>query len=251
MNFVDLVAVQKEFAGLLGSDEQLLRVNIATRDYIMANDSRLPDETLAAEVLVYITPREGGDGRTGVGIIVERPSIRVPQNTSPGPQKVLAVEFLILEERLTNSGPETGTLVHGDWIAQRLVELGHQYYLEGIGEFVADPNAVQDARDFAPLNAYRVTLLCNLETQTPNRVTLPLISADDEDRTVLTNVTADAEIFYTTDESMPARAGGGNPASLRYVAPLVLESGTVIRWAAYKNDLLPSHVGKRTVTINP
>ena len=250
MNFVDLVDVQKEFACLIGSDEQLLRVNIATRDYIMANESRLPDETLAAEVLVYITPREGADGRTGVGIIVERPGLRIPQNVSPGPQKVLVQEFLILEYRLQNYAPESGTQVASDWIAQRLVELGHNYYIEGIGEFIADPNAVTDAKDFAPLNAWRVTLLCNLETQTPNRVTLPLISSDAQDRIVLTNVTADAEIFYTTDESMPARAGGGNPASLRYEAPLVLESGTVLRWAAYKNDLLPSHVGKRTITIS-
>jgi hypothetical protein len=250
VNFIDLVAVQKEFACLIGSDEQLLRVNIATRDYIMANASQLPDETLAAEVLVYITPREGADGRIGCGIIVERPGLRIPQSVSPGPQKILALEFLILEDRLINNGPTEGTGIASDWIAQRLVELGHNYYLEGIGEFHADPNAIQAARDFAPLDAWRVTLLCHLETQTPNRVTLPTISADELDRTVLTNVTADAEIFYTTDESMPARAGAGNPGSVRYEAPVALETGTVIRWAAYKNDLLPSHVGKRTITIS-
>ncbi len=249
MNFIDLIAQQKEWAFLLGSAEQIDRVNIVTRDYVVANESRLPDKTLALEVLAYITIR---NGRKGCGIIVERPLIRVPQSASPGPAKVLTQEFLILEDRLTNEGPQTGTGLHADWVAQHLLELCHQHYIEGVGEFVADPNAMTFADEFAPLNAWRVTLNCNLETQTPDRLAAPSISSNESDEVVLTNHAdnPDAEIFYTLDGSMPARAGAGNPGSLRYQAPFAVESGTVIRWACYQNDSLPSRVQKSTVNLS-
>jgi hypothetical protein len=249
VNFVDLIAQQKEWAFLLGSDEQLDRINIATRDYIVANESRLPDKTLAAEVLAYITIR---NGRKGCGIIVERPVLRIPQGVSPGPQKVLLQEFLVLEERGINEGPITGTGLHADWVAQRILELGHHHYIEGIGDFYADPNSVQFAADFEPLNAWRVQLLVNLETQTPQRLTAPAISSNEASEVVLTNDAGnpDAEIFYTIDESPPARAGAGNPGSQRYLAPFAVEDGTIVRWACYQNDWLPSRHQKSTVTVS-
>jgi hypothetical protein len=53
----------------------------------------------------------------------------------------------------------------------------------------------------------------------------------------LTCATADAQIFYTTDGSTPSKSGSGNSESKQYVSPLPVESGDVVRVAAYVSGM--------------
>lgn len=243
MSFTDFLKVQRFVAHALLSDEWLENVNVATRDFILANSSQLPDETLAAEVLVYITER---NGRSGCGIIVEKPEFRVDSPNLPGPQGDLILTCLILADRITNEGPTTGTNRPANQVGQRILELCHNWRIHPGGAFFANQNALTEAKDFAPLDAWRVSLRMKLPRAQNTQVAEPTITADGLE-IALACATADAEIFYTTDESMPAHERGGNPGSHRYTAPFTVESGDVVNVCAYKTDLIQSNVITTTV----
>jgi len=244
MSFSNFIRLQNFVAHCLLCDTELSVINIATREQIIADESRLPDATLAAEVLVYITPREGADGRTGCGIIVEKPEFRVNNPNLPGPEGDILLTLLILEDPITNLGPETGTQKAADQVAQRCLEVLHGYQIEGFGEMFADNAAMQAAQDFEPLRAYRVRLRVRMPRNQDTRVAQPTVSENDGEIT-LACATTDARIFYTTDNSFP---GPSNPGATEYTAPFAADVGTSIRCAAYYEGLPPSHVYHATVT---
>lgn len=244
MSFTDFLKVQRYVAHALLSDEWLENVTVVTRDYLLANESRLPDRTLAAEVLCYITPR---NGRKGCGVIVEPPEFQVAVPNLAGPQGDLVQELLILSDRTVNEGPVTGTLRPANQVGQRILELAHGWRIRPAGAFYADVNALQPAKDFEPLDAWRVRLRMKLPRQQNAQVAEPVIASAGLVVT-LSCATAEAEIFYTTDETMPAHERGGNPGSVRYTAPFTVESGDVVTVCAYKSGLIQSNI--ITSTIN-
>lgn len=244
MSFSDFIKLQKFAAQALLCDTELDRINIATRDEIIASEDKLPDATLAAEVLVYITPREGGDGRTGCGIIVEKPEFRVNHPNLPGPEGDILLTLLVLEDPITNHGLEHGTLLPAHQVAQRILEVLHGYQIEGFGQMFADVNAMQSAADFEPLRAYRVNLKVRMPRNQDARVATPTI-IEDAGTITLACVTTDARIFYTTDGTFP---GVCNSAAQEYNEPFDVEVGDVIHAAAYVEGQPPSHIIKATVT---
>lgn len=240
MSFTDFVKLQTEVAHVLRADADLESVNIITRHQLIENESRLPDKTLALEVLAYITPR---NGRKGCGIIVEKPEISVENPNLPGPECFTIITCLILEDRLQNEAPVSGTLKPADQAAQRILELLHGLIIENHGGFYAERNAIQPAPEFDPLVAYKVRLKVRLQRDQTARCATPTITEDAG--TITLAVTDDSEIWFTTDESFPARF---NPVATQYSAPFTAAAGVVIRWAAYAATRPQSHVGKATVT---
>jgi hypothetical protein len=245
VSFTDFVQLQNDCAHALLGDPWLQEVNIITRERLLDPNSlqRLPDQTLAAEVLVYLTPRNKM-GRAGAGIIIEKPQFQVSKPNLPGPCGDLILEFLILEDRLANEAPTTGTLKPADQIAQRILEVMHGWRLGSQGAFYADANTLQPARDWEPLTGYRVRLRSQLSRGQTDRVAVPTL-ANNAHTITLTTVTAEAEIRYTTDGGFP---GPSNSAALIYTTPFVVDSGTTVRWAAYLADSLGSNVGSQTIT---
>ncbi len=244
MSFSDFIKLQKFAAQALLCDTELDRINIATRDEIIASEDKLPDATLAAEVLVYITPREGGDGRTGCGIIIEKPEFQVNHPNLPGPEGDILLTLLVLEDPITNYGPETGTQLPAHQVSQRILEVLHGYQIEGFGQMFADTRAMQSAQDFEPLRAYRVNLRIRMPRLQDARVATPTITEDNGSIT-LACATTNARIFYTTDSTFP---GICNPGATEYTEPFNAEVGDVIHAAAYYEGQPPSHVIKATVT---
>lgn len=244
MSFSNFIRLQNFVAHALLCDTELDVINIVTREQLLADESQLPDQTLAAEVLVYITPRQGRDGRTGCGIIVEKPEFRVNNPNLPGPEGDILLTLLILEDPLTNHGPQTGTLKPADQVAQRCLEVLHGYQLEGFGQLFADQAAMQAAQDFEPLRGYRVRLRVRMPRNQADRVAQPTVT-EDAGEVTLACATTDARIFYTTDETFPGRSNSG---AVEYTEPFTADVGTVIHAAAYKEGQPPSHVLKVTVT---
>lgn len=244
MSFTDFLKVQRFVAHALLSDEWLENVNIVTRDYIIANASRLPDKTLAEEVLVYITPR---NGRKGCGIIVEKPEFNVASPNLAGPQGDLILTCLVLCDKISNEGPTTGSNRPGNQVGQRILEVCHSWRIHPGGAFYADTNALQEAKDFEPLDAWRVRLRMKLPRNQNVQVAEPTITADGLEIT-LACPTADAEIFYTLDDTMPAHQRGGNPGSIRYTVPFIVESGDIVNVCAYKTDFIQSNLITTTIT---
>lgn len=239
-SFTDFLKVQRYFAAALLSDPFLNNINIITRDELIESESKLPDKTLALEVLAYITPR---NGRKGCGIIVEKPEFRVEKPNLPGPQGELILTCLIVSERMLNYGPQTGTLLPASQVGQRILEIGHNFRIRPAGALFADVNALTEARDFEPLDAWRATLKMALPRKTADRVAEPVITAAGLEVTI-TSATSEAEIFYTLDESAPSRVGS---RAVRYEAPFTVESGTIVTAAAYRSDLLQSNITTETI----
>jgi len=210
-SFTDFLKIQRYVAHMLLSDDWLANVNIVTRNAILATGSELRDETIAQEVLAYITPR---NGRDGCGIIVEEPEFVVGSPNLPGPQGDLIITCLVLADPINNWAQTTGAKIPGNQAAQRILELAHGWRINPAGSFSADANALQPANDFAPLDAWRVRLRMKLPRYQTSQVAEPVITITDGMATI-TCATADAEIFYTDDDTFPAHERGGNPGSQR------------------------------------
>jgi hypothetical protein len=240
MSYTDFVQFQNYVGHYLSSYNALDNVNIVTRERLLADSSRLPDETLALEVLSYITPR---NGRQGAGVIVEKPGFAVGAPNLPGPEGELTLEILVLEDRLTNLSPTEGTGLAADQICQTIMDALHWQQFEGFGQMFCDRNAMTSARDFEPLVGYRLAFRLRMPRGQTEKVAQPTIS-EDNGSIILACATTDAQIYYTLDESYPGRS---NPAASLYHDSFMVEVGTVINAAAYKDALTPSHMIQATV----
>lgn len=236
----DLVQLQNDFAHALLGDEWLQDVNVITRWRLLDEDVKRADREYAAEVLAYLTPR---NGKKGCGIIVEVPEVSVASGNLPGPEFDLSLVCLILEDPITNQGPQTGTLKPADQVAQRILDIGHGWQVEPLGEFYAKGSSMVRATDFEPLRAFRCRLNLKLPRTQTARAALPTIA---EDAGTITLTVADGvDCYYTTDSTFP---GPGNPYAQPYAAAFTVDTGTIVRWAGFQTDKLPSYIGQVTVT---
>lgn len=232
MTFLDYKRIQSDLAHLLLSDPELARVNIVARESLIENEARLPDQTLALEVLAYLIEREG---RHGCGVIVERPELVNPAH--------LRVKFLVLEERNMNEDPQSGTLIAADFVAQRILEVaGLGFGIGGVGSLSPDEPCIVTADDFESLTGYRVNLNLDFTFTQTTRLACP--SIDETALTITLTPPTGADAWYTTDNSFPSSS---NPAATLYTAPFAVASGTTVRWRATQADYLPSSVATATI----
>jgi hypothetical protein len=243
----DFKQLQRDASFAYSSDSRLQTVNIITREQLLADKSRLPDETLSIEVLGYITPR---NGKQGVCVIVEKPRFEVLNPQAPGPQGDIIIESLILEDQLTNMDPTEGTGLAADYIAQVCLEIGHGWNLNFQSDFVADRNAMVEAKEWQPLRAYKVQHRMVLSRAQTTRVTTPTLTQDSPNPGMITLTndpnTPDAQIYYTTDGDTPAPDQAN--ATL-YEGAFVAPAGSyLLRWAAFKPGYLLSAIAQ--VNIN-
>jgi hypothetical protein len=241
VSFSNFIKFQNFVAHYLTSYSALDKINIVTREMLMADESRLPDDTLAIEVLAYITPR---NGRQGAGIIVEKPGFDVSSPNLPGPEGDITLEILVLEDRLTNQGPTEGTQLAADQIAQTIMDALHWQQFEGFGQMFCDRAAMTEAKEFQPLSAYRLRFRLRMPRGQTTKVEQPTISEAALEIT-LACATSGAQIYFTTDGTFP---GSSNAAAQLYSAPFTVTAGTVINAAAFKDGLTPSHMIQATVT---
>lgn len=231
---IDYLQLQDDVARILLSEDRLAKVNIVTRHKLLSDGSRLPDQTVAYESLVYVTPR---NGKKGTGIIVEPPQFRVQSPNVSGPQGDVIVEMLVLEDRMLSQAPQSGTLLSSDLAAQIILDALHHFADEASGTFRAEGNAIQPAQDWEPLHGYRVQVRFDARRTQTARCGAVTISIGAGQAT-LTTTTAGAQIFYTLDGSFPGKTDAGIPQSTLYEAPFDVVSGQILRAVAYKTDLI-------------
>ncbi len=237
-NFIKL----QNFVGhYLSSYNALDSVNIVTRFQLLQNESKLPDKTLALEVLAYITPR---NGRKGMGIIIEPPEFQVNAPNLPGPEGFIVVPILVISEKMLNETLATGCNLPADQCCQMIMDALHWQQFEGFGQLFCDTQAMVRAQDFDPLDAWRLRFKLRMPRGQTEKVAQPTIT-EDAGTITLACTTADAQIYYTLDESYPGRSNSG---AIVYEAPFIAEAGDIINVAAYKDGLTPSHMIQATVT---
>lgn len=241
MSYTNFIKLQNFAAHYLLSYNALDNVNIVTRHEIILGESKLPDKTLALEVLAYITPR---NGRKGLGVIIEVPEFQVIAPNLPGPEGDIILTLLVLADKLVNEGPVTGTNIAASQCCQIIMDALHWQQWEGFGQMFCDQNAMQAATDFEPLDAWRLRFKIRMPRGQTAKVEQPTIT-EDETEITLACTTEAAQIYYTIDESYPGRS---NPGALLYEAPFTVDVGTIINVAAYKDGLTPSHMIQATTT---
>lgn len=241
----DFVQVQNDLAHALLSCDALNPVNV-----LQWRKLRLEAE-IARDAL-WQTIR---NGRSGAGILVEMPEFRVERPNLAGPEAVLIIGFSVCEEPNTNCAPETGTQLSAEEICQLILELFHGQRLNGSLGFAlqAGVNAIRPTEEWGPgVLSYKVELTTRIARTQTNRAAMPTISVTDGLAT-LACATSEAEIRYTlTAASAPAVEDGNfpgrsNPAAQIYTAPFAVQSGDLLRCAAYKPALLGSDVNAQLI----
>jgi hypothetical protein len=242
MSFSNFIQLQNDMAHALLSEPWFENINIVTRDKLLTTEAlaRLPDKTLAAEVLVYITPR---NGRKGCGIIVGVPEWSTQSPNVTGPQGDIIIPFLVLEDAMLNESPTLGTLKPADQVAQKIMDLLHLDADDGTGTLAAVGAAISPARDWEPLRAFNVRLKITMKRQQTARVG-PVTIAIDAGLATLTCPTVGAQIYWTLDGTFP---GLSNSKATIYSSPFAVASGDPLRAGAYLTDYNPGP--RRSYTV--
>ena len=137
-----------------------------------------------------------------------------------------------------NMDPITGTICSAEWVAQTILDISHQWAIEGHGTAYADGQAIAEALDFDGLVAYRVKLRLKQARTQSKRVAMPTITESQLTVTLACD-TPGSTIYYTMDGSFP---GPSNAAATVYAAPFQM-TGQDLYWAGYAPNMIPSAVG--------
>ena len=247
----NLESLQEEWAQGLLSEPALARINI-----VQYRKLRLRSET--DWTTVYTTPRQG---RVGCGVVVEMPTFEVLHPGVPGPVGNLVLSCVAVEEPNLNLEPTAGTGLSAETVAQFILESSHQWEIGGLGVMSALKEAIRglwrtedqrgmvgqsslrdvvwEAQRYHGLVAYRVKLQMQAAGVPLPRVATPAAQSS-EAGVALSCATEDADIYYTLDGSFP---GPGNSQAVNYQGP-VAAGGATVRYAAYKEGAVRSHVGR-------
>lgn len=228
---IDLVQLQEDVYGLLMSAPALASVNIVQeRRFLVQSQVELD--------AVWSTPR---NGRSGNGVLIEMPALNVTGKNSIFPANLLAVPLVAFQNGDAALTPETGSGLYAEHLAMLLLDLLHHQELKGIGTLYAEEKAVEPARDYEFVNAYRATLFLKTSQTNQTQRCLPVTITNNAGSITLACATAGAEIYYTTDGSTPVKSdaldpingGSINPASTRYTGAFAANSGDRVRAAAF------------------
>lgn len=246
-NFAQL---QSDTLAKLKSEALLANLNIKSLRDIQSiqpgeNENEEPAALLDAYT-VWATPR---NGKIGCGAIVGMPSRKFTSPNAPGPDRLCVMAITVFEDPIVNiASSETSTGKTAEEWSDLIEAILHQWLIEKLGAVYvtnAEPN-----REFQGIIGYTTEFSAAVPRDDIEQVVVPA-GEHDAGLMTLTNVTADALIYYTTDGSFPGRdAATGEPlgTATLYAAPFAAAVGTVIRWAAYKAGMRGSDVGQATVT---
>jgi len=240
MSFTNFIQLQNDVAHALLCDNWFESVNVVTRDTLLLEQTRMADQTYAAETLVYTTSR---NGRSGCGVIVEKPEFSLLHENVPGPQADLILTCTVIEDRLQNEDAQFGTLRAADQVAQKILDVLHLWSIQGQGIFRGDRTAIVSDPRFEPLTAYRVRLRMTCNRGQTSRCATPSITNTEGTITLATS-TSGADIYYTTDGTFPAPS---NPKAIIYSGAFTPNSGETARAAAVKTDLSISSINQLTI----
>lgn len=192
----------------------------------------------------------------GAGLYVEMPKLHIPKPNSL--QRNLLVSVAAIEERNINMTATTGTGASAEELAEMALDFMFGWVLSLSSGLTPEDGAVTPANDLIEgdgLVCYRATVSLRRERKPQTRCDKPTLADAGGGNYTLTNGagTPDADIYYTTGNaydgaeglSFPGKANG---AAVKYAGPIALTAGQAINWAAWRADLLPSHLGAASIT---
>lgn len=204
----------------------------------------LREKLFESEVQLAAVWQTVTNGKSGLGIIVGMPVVGVEDSDAPGPELLAKLPVIVLEEPNINSSGDGVGIVSEDVAIQVLKKL-HQFALAQNLTIYARGDCMTPNRDYEGIRGYNLQFELRYEEGVNPKVASPAWAVGGGSLT-LTNGTAGAAIYYTTDGSFPWNGGTGT----LYAAPINisgLASGTVIRWAAWLANYDGSDVRSYTV----
>jgi len=242
---IDLVKLQNDLHGLLMSAPALRTVNIVLERKFLV-EAQVEFDT------IWQTVR---NERSGTGILIEMPSVEVPANQSVGPKQNLRPSFVGFQNGDAAFTPTTGSGLYAETIAQLILDTLHMQELQGVGTLYAQDRAIEPAREYEFVNAYRVQMILRSAQANQTNRTAPVVITNNSGTVTLTCATSGAEIYYTLDGSFPdaaaldAVSGAAiNSESKLYSAPFAVTPGQIVRAAAYLSGYNAGQIAKTIIT---
>lgn len=187
------------------------------------------------------------NGKSGVAVIIMMPDVNRENLDLPGPVVRLECVVRIVENRLINEGP-TGTGLSAPRLAIFILQGLHHWVPDGSHCLTPSVRAIDDITT-PDIDGHEVSMTLLYPLQPIPRVATPVLSTDPATPGVLTitTATADAQIWTTTNGSLPTPTTG-----TLYTAPLtIIASIPRLRVLATKSGHSPSTVVETSVTIAP
>jgi len=231
----DVVAIQQSLFHGLRSCKLFDAFNIVlARNFLVQSELEMD--------ALWLTPR---NGRQGLGIIVQMPTLRFPKPN--GLQRVREFSIGIYEERNLNFNSEIGTMTTAEDVGDLVVDFMWNWRLSRSSGLVLDDAALVPDERFKSIGILGQVAKASLkqERRPPTRPATPIITSDDSN-----NVTINGDgspIYYTTDGfSFPGPSNEGKleneQAAQLYTGPFQAASGAVIAAMAWSDGLLPSQL---------
>ncbi len=186
----------------------------------------------------------GGDRETsgklsGLVIIVYLPDLE-PKPAQSGPQYYIRIVVRIIElPRLNRAAGGTGK--RAQTVQQKIDQLFHQWV---IGNRCVAVEKAERYNDGEGGVGFDTTLLWQAGQSRPVQARAPFIN-NAELLVTLTNNESGADLYYSTDFSLP-RSGAGT----LYTVPFAVANGTMVRACAYISGKQASDVPEKRITGN-
>ena len=226
------------FNGLLSCDLFAAYNVVLERQFLMQQDIEFSG--------IWQTPRIG-KSVSGIGLYVEMPKLEIPKPNSL--QRNLLASIVVIEERNVNMTAGVGTLTSAEELGEMALDFMFGWLMGLSSGLTPDNAALRPAPDVIQgdgLVVYRASVSLRREHHAVARCDRPVITEAPVGTYSLANGanTPSATIYYTLDGTFP---GKSNPAASVYGAPLPLTNKTLMA-AAWRADLLPSHVAAWSIT---
>lgn len=242
---IDLVSLQNDLFGLLMSAPALNSVNIVLERKLLGQ-SEIQLDT------VWQTVR---NTRSGTGILIEMPTVEVPGEQAVGPKQNIRPSFVVFQNGDAALTPDTGSGLYAETLAQLVLDVLHMQEIQGIGTLYAINRTIEPARDYEFINAYRVFLFLKSAQANQTNRTAPVTITNNSGTVTLTCATSGADIYYTTDGSFPDKAAldpvsgaAINISSKLYSTPFAVNTGDVVRAAAYAFGYNAGQIARTAIT---
>lgn len=183
---------------------------------------------------------EQKNGKGGATAIVQMPTLDVENPDIPGPDLVVTTVVRVLENPQINMG-DAGTQSSAETLGLLGLAGLHQWDPGDGNPLFARGRAMEPNLDFDGLVGYDILIQCRLGIQPEASVPEPALTLY-SGTAALSCPLSGAEIRYTLDGSFPG------PAATLYASPFSVGAAKLLRAAAYKDGLLPSHITQQSIS---
>jgi hypothetical protein len=244
---IDLIQIQDDVFGLLMSAPQLATVNIVEeRKFIL-------EQAVEWDAL-WQTNR---NGKSGCGILVEQPDVISDSPNVTGPPQSVQLSFVCVQNG-DAAFTELGSGLFAEEVEQFVIDALHLQAIGGLGVLQIKGQFSSPAQDYPGINARRMKVSMTPFNSAQSQRTAPILAVIAAGQCTLTCSTAAAQIYFTLDGSFPSNAAvavdplsvtavPSNPAPINknstlYAGPFPVQSGQVLRAAAYAPPMNPGQI---------